>query len=619
MSYNTDHLRTAGKITVYTSLLGIAVFAVIFLFNLGETHINEAIAQDTATTTVTVLNTPPLWTATTTEVTESSTTTPTNAGSVVTWTGTATDANAEDYWLLICDSATDPIPASGGAPSCDGGVQWAVSGTTTSGQPATAATTTLASWAEINVWYAWICDGNSATPRCNTTYTQGTHATNSSPFEVNHRPSFTLYSDNSPKGPGQTVTFYATSSDSDVSGTADTVRLIVCATAGFNTATDSCTGTTLATTTVGVSSDPTALYILDIPLQDQDYGAFGYVIDNHGFEASGGAHNSNATVTVANVAPTVDATSISLTQPVTTDIVLSVEAGETTGFRLVFETDDNNSCIAAGGAPGSEFSDYDLSIYRSGIGSTTCALTGPYNANFCYPSSVPTSQWNLSCVASSTTCTGIDDPDILYECTFPLWYIADPTSGTSTQTYYWDQDWRAQVRAIDDGQDGDMVSLTGSTTESSSGVNVNALLAFALNTISIAYGSLEPGQQNDPLFATTTVSATGNVGVDKNVEGESMCEGYTLSSPCAPSSTSTIPESEQKFNTTQSSYAAGTALSSTSPQLVQINVFKSTATSTQATANAYWGIRVPGSITYAGDYTGNNTFYVVLSDPSEWQ
>src|SRR5690606_25252609 len=100
------------------------------------------------------------------------------------------------------------------------------------------------------------------------------------------------------------------------------------------------------------------------------------------------------------------------------------------------------------------------------------------------------------------------------------------------------EDWRAKVSAIDDD------SAIGPYTQSSTGVEVRSFLAFALNTLNIAYGSLEPGQQNQFLSATTTVLATGNVGVDKNVEGESMCEGFMVASPCAPSATSTIPESE---------------------------------------------------------------------------
>ncbi len=608
MSYSTDHLRTAGKITVYAAVVGILVFSVAFIFNLGLKEIPQVDAQDTATTSVTVLNTAPAWTASTTELVESSATTPTNAGDIARWVAIGTDSNAENYYLLICSTSASPTPNSSAAPTCSSGVQWAVSTATISGTQATAATTTYTALAETNDWFAWICDGNAGTPRCNNVYTQGTNATNSSPFIVNHRPSFTLFSDSSPADPGTVVTFYSTSSDSDVVGAADTVKLIVCASVGFATSTDTCTGTLLGSTTVLASSNATATYTIVIPTQDQNYGAYGYVVDNHGFEASGGAQGTNSTLTVSNVAPTVPGAGIVINGG--SNIILLNEATQTPGFALQFSTSDNNSCINA--ASTTEVNAYQLSLYRSGVASTTCTPTTTYNANNCYVSSVPVSTWNLSCTASTTSCTGSSDTDQVWNCTFPLWYIADPTDGTATSTQYPTQNWLAQVRGIDDN------FATGSLSESSIGVEVTSFLAFALNTLTIPYGALEPGQQNDPLVATTTISATGNVGLDKNVEGESMCTTYTGATLCPNSSTSTIPDSEQRFATGTVSYAAATALSSSTVQEIEINVAKSTSTSTQAVASAYWGIRVPASITFSGDYYGQDTFYAVVGESVNW-
>lgn len=611
MAYNTDHLRTAGKITVYTTFIGVVIFAIVFIFNLGTHQINTVDAQSSATTTVTVVNTPPAWTVDAQELTESSTTTPTNAGDVVSWTATATDANSERFYLLICSTNATPTPNSSAAPTCDSGaIQWAVTASTTSGTQATAATTTLSSWSESNTWYAFVCDGNSGTPRCNSQAKQGS-TTTASPFEVNHRPSFTIFNDNSPQVPGQVVTFTSTSSDSDVSGSADTVRLFVCASAGFSTSTDTCSGTTLASTTVGVSADASATYTIVIPTQDQNYSAYGYVIDNHGFEASGGAHNTDSTLTVSNAAPSVTAATISINGG--SNMTIVTEAGETTGFTLAFSTSDDNSCDAVGGGTGDEITDYNLSLYRSGIGSTTCStVAGSYNANNCYPSALATTTWNLACTASTTSCTGASDTDMTWNCTFPLWYIADPTDGIASTTQYSAQNWLAQVQAIDDN------AATGSLSESTIGVDVTSLLAFTLNTLSIPYGSLEPGQQTDPIVATTTVSATGNVGIDKDVTGESMCGTYTASTHCPNSATSTIPESEQVFGTSTLTYAQATPISSTTAKLIDLNVNKSTSTTTPATKNAYWGIRVPGTISFAGSYTGQNTFTVRLSNSSQW-
>jgi hypothetical protein len=624
MSYNTDNLRTAGKITVYTALMGVLVFAVVFIFNLGEKQVKQADAQSNATTSVTVLNTPPLWTATTTELIESSQTNPTNEGNTVSWIAVGTDSNSENYHLLICSTSVAPATTTGGnPPSCGAGAtQWAVSASTVSGAQATAATTTLASTSpfagESFEWFAWICDANALSSRCNSTYTQGTDATNTSPFEVNHRPSFTVFTDPVVGNPGQSVTFYSSSTDDDISGPDDQVYLTVCAIAGFSTTTG-CTGTTLATSTVYVDNHASGTYTIIIPTQDQNYDVYPYIMDSHGLEASGGEQGQASTLTVNNVAPTVDGAFISLTQPVTTDMLLTVASGETTGFVMSFVTSDDNSCDAPGGLNAfDEIQGYNLSLYRNGggVSSTTCDASSIFNPNSCYPSGVAPTAWNLTCTASSTTCTGSSDTTMLWECTFPLWYIADPTDGTATSTQYSTLSWAAQVRGRDDD------AAVGAYSESTNPVDVKSFLAFALNTLSIPYGSLEPGQKTPLLVATTTIAATGNVGLDKDVQGQSMCSTYTNASPCLPSDTSTIPEDEQVFATSTITYddaeALGYTLSSTTAKEIEINVPKSTATSTQATANAYWGIRVPGTITFAGSYTGENTFTARVGESVNW-
>jgi hypothetical protein len=622
MSYSTDHLRTAGKITVYTTLLGVFVFAVVFVFNIGTTEIKDAGAQEVATTSVTIVNTPPFFTVEAIESPASATTSPTNVGDDVTWVATADDANDEPYYLLICDDNATPTANSGAAPECDpGAIQWAVSVATTSANTQATVSTTTTAVAPFNGeafdWFAWVCDDNAVTPRCSATSTQGAfgpNATSSSPFEINHRPSFSFFVEGDPSGydPGATAIFYSTSSDTDTSGSQDTVRLFVCSTNSFNIATDECDVTTLASTTApGPTADATATYAIPIPLIDQDYGAWGFVIDNHGFEAVGGAQCTDTTLTINNVAPTVASSSISLVQPLVTNLVITNAATETPGFVLEFTADDHNTCLNS--VAGDEIVDYELSIYRSGVGSTTCTTAaGDYDANNCYPSGVATQVWNLSCTASTTSCSGGSDTDQIWNCTFPLWYIADPTDGNPATTQYPTEDWRAQVQAIDDD------ALSGPLSESETGVDVTSLLAFALNTPTIPYGALEPGQQTDPLVATTTLAATGNVGLDKIASGTAMCTNYATGDPCQNSASSTIPAEEQRFATGTVAYADATALSSTTGQEIEINVFKSTSTSTPAEADAYWGIRIPATITFAGDYTGENVFFAVVGEPDDW-
>ena len=138
MSYNmqefSKRLHTAGKITVLTSLIGVMVFAVIFLLNIGAQEFQQVQAQGIATTTLTVLNTPPSWTIDAQEGTESSTSTPTNTDDATTWVATATDSNSAPYFLLICSDGAAPTanaaagPGSLGTapPACDSGASCAV-------------------------------------------------------------------------------------------------------------------------------------------------------------------------------------------------------------------------------------------------------------------------------------------------------------------------------------------------------------------------------------------------------------------------------------------------------------------------------------------------------------
>ncbi len=617
MSSLPIHLHTAGKITVLTSLVGVAVFMAMFMLNLGADELQRVEAQSTATTSITVLNTPPQWIVDAEEEIGSSTSTPTNSGSVVSWVATAADSNDAPYFLLICDTSATPTANAAASylvlgtepPECASGIQWAVSTATPSNTEARAATTTREALPESNNWYAWVCDDDPVLPRCNNVFKQGT-GTTSSPFYVNHRPEFTAFVDNSPALPGQPVTFTATASDDDVVTSPDTVRLIVCSTNVFNTATDTCGATTLATSSLA-ASNPSGVYTIVIPTRDANYGAFGFVVDNHGHEAQGGAHGTDSVLTVGNAAPYVNSGDITLNGG--TDIVLTVPAGQTTGFTMSFLASDNNSCRTI--TDTNEIVDWEISVSRTNIATSSCDQAGDYNANYCYTSTVPTTTWNISCTASTTSCTGATDLNVLYNCTFPLWYIADPTDGGATNTPQFNTNWSASVAPIDD--DG----AQGVLSRGSIGQELASFLYFTLDTLAIAYGELEPGQFTDPLVATTTIRATGNVALDQLLSGESMCPTYTSSVTCPVSSTSTIDVSNQVYGTSSVTYTAAQGAGNILDELtneLELNVPKSTSTLTQSAGVTYWGIAVPGTITLAGAYTGENTFFGVVAEVADW-
>ncbi len=610
MLYNflekSNYMQTAGKITIAAALSGLLIFAFVFLFNAGKSELLRVEAQ-TASTTLTVLNTPPQWITLAREEFESSTSSPTNSGRQISWIATASNNGGVPYYLIVCSTvATPTIPVSG-APSCNGGTQWGVSATTTESTQARVATTTteVAPFGEVNNWFAWVCDNDAVNPRCNNTYSQGISATNSSPFHVNYRPVFTNLSSSPGGNPGTVMSFFTTSTDPDTVGGEDTLVLHMCYLNDFSTTTAMCgLGGTIATTTVPVTFDAGASFTLPAVIQDDVYDAYGYIVDQHNHSASGGQQGSNVGFTVNNVAPTTGTISLNNGG----NIILTVDGGQTTGFPLTFQSSDANSCVNA--ASTSEMVGYDLSIFRDSIGTSTCSTAaGAYNPNNCYPSGAATTTWNLTCTASSTSCTGANDPTVTWACTFPLWFVADPTDSASP---FSGDDWVAAVAAVDDN------NATGTRTIGSSPVTLVSFPAISLITAEIPYGSLEPGFNTGTLKATTTIRSVGNTGLNQSVDGSAMCPGYSVGTPCPSSASSTIADFKQEFATSSVSYNSGFDLSSTSPFMLALKVQKTSSTTNPNSGVTYWGIEVPIEITVAGAYTGLNTFYAVTSSSTDW-
>ena len=616
-------MNTAGKITVLAATVGVLLIAFVYLFNAGKTELMTVDAQQgSATTTLTVLNTPPEWDVFAIEEVESSTSSPTNSGDTASWIARATDSNGAPYFLLICDTSNEPVPqaaASSGAlgtepPQCSptSTVQWAVSTSTVSGERARAATTTVegALFNELNEWYAWVCDDDPVNPRCNASFSQGTTtATGTSPFHMNQRPSLTNLANDGPVDPGGTINFLSTSTDPDVVGGEDEIILVICNADTYSTSTNDCGGDTLATTTLpGPFENASSSYTLVSIVQDDVYPAFGYLYDEHGHEASGGDQGASVDFTVNNVAPTVAGGSI---QFGTTTLVV-VPAVETTGFELEFETADANSCDAVGGGNADEIIDYVATIFRSGVGTTTCDGSGTnYDPNNCYDSEVGADFFNISCTASTSSCTaGGNDDTMEWSCTFPLWFVADPTD---TGSFYETENWSAAVAGIDDN------FATGTLSTTSNPAELSSVPSLSMLDPDIPYGALEPGDDTGTLNASTSIQNVGNTGLDQGLDGDSMCATYSPGTPCPVSATSTVPVYEQRYETSELAYTSGIRLQSTSTLQLELDVLKTTSTSTPQEGTTYWGIRVPSSIQLSGSYTGLNTFYAQIAETGDWQ
>ncbi|NBD73430.1 hypothetical protein GVX82_00095 [Patescibacteria group bacterium] len=624
---HTPHLETtAGRVTLATILSLVAASSLAFLFNIDRGgSMSEVHAADSATTTVTVLNTPPDWSVRARERFASATNTPTNVGTSTVWEAQATDANAEDYYLIICTSDVTPTITAGNPPECDGGSanEWAISPLASSGDFAVAERTALGAGngtpveAEENDWFAFICDSNSGTPSCNSDYSTGTSSGTdvASPFVVNNPVNFGAITNTGGALPGNEVTWDATASDTvDVLRTAS-FQLFVCATDVFDGNCES--GQGLGTSTA-VSLDPSATTSIPNPAPDGTRDAYVFIADQFGLEATGpitGASNSSF-YDILNATPTIDADQVDLGS--STDITLTVEAGETPGIELNFDVADDNSCAidtnGDGTSEGDEIASYVVNVHRSGIASSSCDEAGEYDPASCYPQDVGPSVWNLSCSQRAGSCTGVGDSEVTIECTFPLWFLAQPTDNAVEPSFYESEHWVATVEAIDD--DG----ATSTATTSTAIRELNQFLQFDVVQNDIAYGGIAPGNNSGTLSATSVLQATGNTGLDQDVQGSDMCVSYPDCSSGIPTATSTIFVYNQEWDITSGvTYGAGNTLFSTSsPGDIEINISSTTATSTFAEGTTYWGIQVPSSVTFAGDYRGVNTITGIVGESSSW-
>jgi hypothetical protein len=199
--------------------------------------------------------------------------------------------------------------------------------------------------------------------------------------------------------------------------------------------------------------------------------------------------------------------------------------------------------------------------------------------------------------------------------------VADPTDETAANipTAYAFDSWFASVAGIDDD------FATGTLATTTSPIELESFPYIVLDSLSgaIPYGALEPGDDTVTLNASTTVLNIGNTGIDNEVRGSAMCDSYTFFTPCAVSTTSTIPASEQQYSSSSIGYDSPGAipLDAVACGSVEIDVLKSRATDTAlaATGTTYWGIGVPVDIELAGPYQGLNQFLVQVAEALDWE
>ncbi len=551
------------------------IFSLILTTVLTFSFMSSKVEADDATTSVNVGNTTPTFNSgyEPHEDAASDGTTPTNVGSDVTFKGTATDDNGDDWKLLICASAGTTGVTCTGTVICNSAS--AVSSNTEN----TCAYTALVGDTESNDWYGYACDATACSGEDHKTDASGP------PFKVNHSPAFTVFIDDGPKAPATTITWTTTASDPDSDTSQDTISLYVCKTASFTGS--ACGGDTWCSDT-GKSSNPTCG--TTTPRPDGDYEAYGYVVDSHGFVSVDTAEGTDSSPTVSNSTPSITNTSISLLDTdASGNLELNTEQAETTGFTVTFIVNDANSCKNI--SSGDEISSAFINLRMSEKTQAACDESGEYDANDCYPDA--SASWNPVCAASSTVdaCTDNTDTSVGWACTFPLEYHADPTVASTPKAAY---NWVATAQATDD--DAANTGLIDSTTGSN---EMDKFMAYDLNTATIAYGTVAP--DNDSSEQTATVEATGNVGLDENLSGSQLCNDYPT---CADSDDIAIVQ--QVYNLSQGlGWASGTPLSGT-PTESELDCAKTTTTGSPSTANTYWYLRVPVG-QGVDTYTGANT------------
>ena len=171
--------------------------------------------------------------------------------------------------------------------------------------------------------------------------------------------------------------------------------------------------------------------------------------------------------------------------------------------------------------------------------------------------------------------------------TLTVQYFADPTD---TGSIYAVDNWTCAVVPKDATEAGVSASAT---------VEMNTLTALSFDT-SIGYGTMALGQDTGASPIATTITNTGNEGIDVNFSGTDLtCD------------TGAIVVNNQEYSSISFTYGAGTPLTGT-PTELDLDVPQ--RTDAASTATVYWGIGLPSS-GVEGVCSGANSAAAV-SDPN---
>lgn len=217
-----------------------------------------------------------------------------------------------------------------------------------------------------------------------------------------------------------------------------------------------------------------------------------------------------------------------------------------------------------------DISSVEAVFYRSGIGAGAADNDNNHYSSTC----------------SGGAGSGTTQP---FTCTFPVWFIADPTDVGSNNAA---DDWTCKITP----SDGDGTGSDGTDT-----IEMNSLSAISVTPSSIDFnGALSAGGNSGSINDTTEFYNIGNVAIDVEVSGSNLCTDYPT---CA---TNVISTGNIEYKDTAFTYGAGIDLTN-SPVFNGYNIAKSTVRPSNQSRTTYWGIGIPLSVT-SGTYTGVATF-----------
>jgi hypothetical protein len=575
-------------IVVIFCLLNVIVLGLSFNLNLNfvkpaqNGFVNMAASAEaaTATTSVIVKNSPPHFTAGPAENPISSSTSPINVGASIGFTGTGTDDEGDSYWMIVCTTTKATTTVDGTPPSCVGGTPLCLSSkaSTTVGVSCTY-NNVKNPGSEMQVWRAFVCDGHWGDQQCSLS-SQGT-GDSGSPFYVNHAPILTrLFTSSDNKDPGVSMTFTASSTDSDTQGGVDHMNLYVCGTNSWTVGVG-CTGGVADTLCKGSSTVPTSAsctYSTAVPKMHGAYTYYGFIKDWHNMAASHG-NGTSSTYNVNNVAPTVSNVTLYGGNNITLNIKNATK--DITVRASSSSVTDNNGCTDLNSATST--------IYLSSVaGDNNCAA----NNNNCYQ------------IASSSckiyNCSGPTSATASINCTTTLAFFTMPTDASSIAST---SSWYAGIKAKDN------VGLKGlGLYNTLNGVEVISSAALNVTEATIPYGSVQAGTNTGSFNASTTVVNYGNTPIDTAVQGQDMLKYHV--------GPEIIKVSNQQHSKNTFTFTAGNT-SSTTPDTVTLGIPRPIS-QTDVNSKIYWGIRVPAG-TPSATFYGVNTFTVVLNKYDNWQ